>query len=132
MSDYISQEVLTNILQRLTDVNDLLRCRKVSKQWRTVIDSPEFITNHLQLSLTDSNPGVMLLQREKDPILYLKNRAQFLPKAVQASRISADGFLPWLALHFPASQQQQHYHSAQPFNRGFSISTHVLRCCCQF
>ncbi|CAN1123670.1 F-box protein CPR1 [Linum perenne] len=50
MSDYIPTEILTNILERITGVEDLVRCRRVSKRWLSIIDSPDFIQRHLHRS----------------------------------------------------------------------------------
>ncbi|CAN1123668.1 F-box protein CPR1 [Linum perenne] len=50
MSDYIPTEILTNILERITGVEDLVRCRRVSKRWLSLIDSPDFIQRHLHRS----------------------------------------------------------------------------------
>ncbi|CAN1129986.1 hypothetical protein LINPERHAP2_LOCUS5561 [Linum perenne] len=43
MSDHIPDKVMTKIFQRLS-VNDLVRCRRVSKQWLAIVDSPHFIS----------------------------------------------------------------------------------------
>ncbi|CAN0911715.1 F-box protein CPR1 [Linum grandiflorum] len=53
MSDHIPLEVVTNILLRLS-VKDLVRCRRVSKQWLAIIDSPQFIRSKLQQSTNSS------------------------------------------------------------------------------
>ncbi|KAA8537324.1 hypothetical protein F0562_026989 [Nyssa sinensis] len=54
MSDHLPADAIANILSRLT-VNTLLRFRCVSKPWRALIDSPDFIKSHLTASLHNSS-----------------------------------------------------------------------------
>ncbi|CAN0926011.1 F-box protein CPR1 [Linum grandiflorum] len=75
MSDYLPHDVITReVLFRLPVVS-LLRCRSVCKQWRTLIDSPEFINRHINHSTTTTMNAVLYLLDENDdgiyPILHL-------------------------------------------------------------
>ncbi|CAN1217677.1 F-box protein CPR1 [Linum perenne] len=71
MSDHIPQEVLANILIRLR-VNDLVRCRRVSKQWLSIIDDPHFISRQLQRSISTNCNAALYLQDRDSPILCWK------------------------------------------------------------
>ncbi|KAI8531047.1 hypothetical protein RHMOL_Rhmol11G0107600 [Rhododendron molle] len=51
MSDFIPEEVVVGILSRLP-TKSLIRFRSVSKLWYSLIASPNFITSHLNQSLT--------------------------------------------------------------------------------
>ncbi|CAN1161576.1 hypothetical protein LINPERHAP2_LOCUS24006 [Linum perenne] len=56
---------MANILLRLR-VNDLVRCRRVSKFWLSVIDDPHFISRRqLQLSISTNSNAALLLQKEE-------------------------------------------------------------------
>nr|XP_043634247.1 uncharacterized protein LOC122605376 [Erigeron canadensis] len=46
MSDSIPFEVQTEIILRIPDTKSLIRYRSVSKAWKSVIDSKEFVTAH--------------------------------------------------------------------------------------
>ncbi|KAJ0730302.1 putative F-box domain-containing protein [Helianthus annuus] len=46
MSDNIPFELQAEIIKRVLPVKSLLRFRSVSKQWKSLIDSSEFITHH--------------------------------------------------------------------------------------
>ncbi|CAN1219581.1 F-box protein CPR1 [Linum perenne] len=69
MSDHIPREVMANILLRLR-VNDLVRCRRVSKFWLSVIDDPDFISRQLQLSISTNSNAALLLQERGSPDLW--------------------------------------------------------------
>lgn len=71
MSD-IPAEVIADILSRLP-VPSLLRCRSISKSWRSLIDSHHFITLHLNKSLTfksNTNNNHLNLILRHDSELY--------------------------------------------------------------
>ena len=51
MSDYLPDEVLIEILHRLS-VKSLIRLRCVSKSWKSLITTPAFIDSHLTHSLS--------------------------------------------------------------------------------
>ncbi|CAN1844469.1 F-box protein CPR1 [Linum perenne] len=74
MSDYIPTEILTNILERITGVEDLVRCRRVSKRWLSIIDSPDFIQRHLhrssQFPLTANSKLGLFVQIGQSCVLY--------------------------------------------------------------
>ncbi|XP_050235236.1 F-box protein CPR1-like [Mercurialis annua] len=53
MSELIPPELVTLILLR-SQVDTLLRCRSVSKEWRSIIDDPDFITQHMNHSTNKS------------------------------------------------------------------------------
>ncbi|KAK8503644.1 hypothetical protein V6N12_024816 [Hibiscus sabdariffa] len=59
MSDYMPVEVIMEILQRLP-VKSLVRCRSVCKSWNTLISHPSFISTHLQASLPNNTPFLLL------------------------------------------------------------------------
>ncbi|MFS8006093.1 putative F-box domain-containing protein [Helianthus anomalus] len=46
MSDNIPFELQVGIIKRVLPVKSLIRFRSVSKQWKSLIDSPEFIADH--------------------------------------------------------------------------------------
>ncbi|CAN1160929.1 F-box protein CPR1 [Linum perenne] len=71
MSDHIPQEVLDNILIRLS-VKDLVRCRRVSKRWLSIIDDPHFISRQLQRSISTNSNAALFLQDRESPTLYWK------------------------------------------------------------
>ncbi|GMJ12181.1 hypothetical protein HRI_004887300 [Hibiscus trionum] len=62
MSDYMPEEVILKILNRLP-VRSLLRFRSVCKSWNILISHPSFISAHLQSSLTrpPNNTSFLLL-----------------------------------------------------------------------
>ncbi|KAK9016743.1 hypothetical protein V6N11_079237 [Hibiscus sabdariffa] len=59
MSDYMPVEVILKILKRLP-VKSLVRCRSVCKTWNTLICGPSFISTHLQDSLSNNTPLLLL------------------------------------------------------------------------
>ncbi|CAN1160930.1 F-box protein CPR1 [Linum perenne] len=73
MSDNIPEEVMANILLRLC-VSDLVRCRRVSKKWLSIIDDPHFISRQLQRSISTNCNAALYLQDRDSPILYWKQR----------------------------------------------------------
>ncbi|CAN1351314.1 hypothetical protein LINPERPRIM_LOCUS42499 [Linum perenne] len=73
MSDNVPEEVVADILLRLR-VNDLIRCRRVSKQWLSIIDDPHFISRQLQLSISTNTNAALYLQDRRSPILFWKQR----------------------------------------------------------
>lgn len=72
MSDYLPDSLLPQILSRLP-VESLLRFRCVSKQWCSLISSPNFISTHLShsVSTTTTTTSLLLLRH-----LSLKSRKQ--------------------------------------------------------
>ncbi|KAJ0903596.1 putative F-box domain-containing protein [Helianthus annuus] len=58
MSDNIPFELQAEIIKRVLPVKSLLRFRSVSKQWKSLIDSSEFITRH---ALNQSQPQHLLV-----------------------------------------------------------------------
>ncbi|CAN1160932.1 F-box protein At4g22390 [Linum perenne] len=71
MSDHIPEEVMVNILLRLR-VKDLVSCRRVSKQWLSIIDDPHFISRQLQRSISTNSNAALFLQDRESPTLYWK------------------------------------------------------------
>ncbi|GMI79455.1 CONSTITUTIVE EXPRESSER OF PR GENES 1, CONSTITUTIVE EXPRESSER OF PR GENES 30 [Hibiscus trionum] len=65
MSDYMPEEVILKILNRLP-VKSLLRFRSVCKSWNTLISHPSFISAHLQASLSNNNTPFLLLKYRKN------------------------------------------------------------------
>jgi len=62
MSDYIPEEILMNILNRLS-VKSLGKCRCVSSSWNNLIKSSLFISSHL----TRQSPGYLLTYCTSEP-----------------------------------------------------------------
>ncbi|KAF5797370.1 putative F-box domain-containing protein [Helianthus annuus] len=58
MSDDIPFELQEEIIKRVLPVKSLIRFRSVSKQWKSLIDSSEFITHH---TLNYSQPQHLLV-----------------------------------------------------------------------
>ncbi|KAK8503655.1 hypothetical protein V6N12_024827 [Hibiscus sabdariffa] len=88
MSDYIPVEVIVEILKRLP-VKSLLRFRSVCKSWNSVICDPSFISTHLQASLSNNTPFLLLSYRRNGNesfVLHYDN----------------DGFEEFKQLQFPA------------------------------
>ncbi|KAK9016760.1 hypothetical protein V6N11_079254 [Hibiscus sabdariffa] len=88
MSDYIPVEVTVEILKRLP-VKSLLRFRSVCKSWNSLICDPSFISTHLQASLSNNTPFLLLSywRNGKDNfVLHYDN----------------DGFEEFKQLQFPA------------------------------
>ncbi|XP_050281617.1 F-box protein CPR1-like [Quercus robur] len=69
MSDYIPEEVMLEILQRLP-VKSLIRFRCVSKSWNSLIKSSAFINSHLTRSLSLSSNKLIFRQRVDKLPLY--------------------------------------------------------------
>ncbi|KAK9007042.1 hypothetical protein V6N11_019370 [Hibiscus sabdariffa] len=87
MSDYMPVGVIVEILKRLP-VKSLLRFRSVCKSWNSVICDPCFISTHLQASLSNNTPFLLLSYWEnckKDYFLHYDN----------------DGFDEFKQLQFP-------------------------------
>ncbi|CAN1750848.1 F-box protein At4g22390 [Linum perenne] len=72
MSDCIPDEVITNILHRLR-VNDLVKCRLVSKEWKSIIDSPRFISDQLHRSQA-TNSNVALFLQNRNNLFYCRQK----------------------------------------------------------
>ncbi|EXB82447.1 F-box protein [Morus notabilis] len=69
MATFLPLEIIVDILYRLP-VNDLLRYRCVSKQWRSLIDGPDFIKLHLNHS-KQSNSNLAAVLFNKNDILRI-------------------------------------------------------------
>ena len=69
MSDYLPEEVVLEILQRLP-VKSLVRFRCVSKSWNSLIKSSAFINSHLTRSLSLSSNKLIFRQRVDKPSFY--------------------------------------------------------------
>ncbi|KAL4379572.1 hypothetical protein GQ457_02G032090 [Hibiscus cannabinus] len=69
MSDYMPVEVIVEILQRLP-VKSLVRCRSVCKSWNTLISHPSFVSVHLQASLSNNTPFLLLGCLKKEGLEY--------------------------------------------------------------
>ncbi|GJS47972.1 F-box/kelch-repeat protein-like protein [Tanacetum coccineum] len=59
MSDNIPYEIQMEIIKKVPDVKSLIRFRSVSKQWKSFIDSSEFITSYCA---RDTQPQSLLLR----------------------------------------------------------------------
>ncbi|CAN0884145.1 hypothetical protein LINGRAHAP2_LOCUS14757 [Linum grandiflorum] len=78
MSDYIPVEIITRILKLVTNVKDLVRCRRVSLEWQSIIDSEEFIKWHLARSKASvSNLGLLIETFHNGSFFCLKDTANF-------------------------------------------------------
>ncbi|KAK9016765.1 hypothetical protein V6N11_079259 [Hibiscus sabdariffa] len=99
MSDYIPVEVIVEILKRLP-VKSLLRCRSVCKSWNNVICDPSFISIHLQASLSNNAPFLLLSYWEmgkKDYFLHYDNDGfeEFKQLQFPALCRASDSFIAW-------------------------------------
>ncbi|CAN0915551.1 hypothetical protein LINGRAHAP2_LOCUS29201 [Linum grandiflorum] len=74
MSDLIPQVIMADILLRLR-VKDLVSCRRVSKQWLSIIDDPHFICNQRSLS-KNSNSVLFLRGKKSERVLYYWKQKQ--------------------------------------------------------
>ncbi|GMI79453.1 hypothetical protein like AT3G23880 [Hibiscus trionum] len=63
MSDYMPVELVIGILKRLP-VKSLVRFRSVCKSWNTLFTHPCFISTHLQSSLSNNTPFLLLNYRK--------------------------------------------------------------------
>ncbi|KAK8503639.1 hypothetical protein V6N11_030734 [Hibiscus sabdariffa] len=59
MSDYLPVQVIPEILKRLP-VKSLVRFRSVCKTWNSIIRDPSFISTHLQSSLSNNTPFLLI------------------------------------------------------------------------
>ncbi|MFS8008005.1 putative F-box domain-containing protein [Helianthus anomalus] len=85
MSDNIPFELQAEIIKRVLPIKSLIRFRSVSKQWKSMIDSSEFITHH---TLNHSQPQHLLVS--------------YITGATGHRVVSADACLPedkYLLLH---------------------------------
>ncbi|KAK8558892.1 hypothetical protein V6N12_042184 [Hibiscus sabdariffa] len=71
MPDYVYMpvEMILEILKRLP-VKSLVRCKSVCKTWNTLISNPSFISVHLQASLSNNTPFLLLGCLKKDGLEY--------------------------------------------------------------
>ncbi|KAI3688371.1 hypothetical protein L1987_82083 [Smallanthus sonchifolius] len=67
MSANIPFEIQVEIIKRVVPVKSLIRFRSVSKQWKSVIDSSEFITDH---SVNQTKPHHLLVSSHGLVCLY--------------------------------------------------------------
>ncbi|KAK8475067.1 hypothetical protein V6N11_079249 [Hibiscus sabdariffa] len=63
MSDYMPVEAILKILSTLP-IKSVVKCRSVCKSWNTLISNPSFILAHLQASLSNNTP-ILLIGCEK-------------------------------------------------------------------
>ncbi|CAN1160926.1 F-box protein CPR1 [Linum perenne] len=101
MSDHIPEEVMANILLRLS-VNDLVRCRRVSKQWHSIIDNTHFISLQLQRSISTNSNAALYLQDRKSPILFWKRRES--PTLYWKQNYTSDVNFFSIQIHYEPSQ----------------------------
>ncbi|CAN0897155.1 F-box protein CPR1 [Linum grandiflorum] len=73
MSDVIPEEIMVDILLRLR-VKDLVNCRRVSKQWLSIIDDPDFVHRQLHGSLS-TNSILFLQDRVSAKVFYWKQQS---------------------------------------------------------
>ncbi|KAK9016771.1 hypothetical protein V6N11_079265 [Hibiscus sabdariffa] len=88
MSDYIPVEVIVEILKRLP-VKSLVRFRSVCKSWNTLISHSSFISTHLQASLSNYTPFLLLSYRRNSKYNFFLH-------------YDNDGFDEFKQLQFPA------------------------------
>ncbi|KAL7218724.1 hypothetical protein ACSBR2_011907 [Camellia fascicularis] len=65
MSDNLPQEVVFDILARLP-AKSLLQMRCVCKSWNSLINSPSFITSHINQTLSNNSNELLLLRHHTD------------------------------------------------------------------
>ncbi|CAK7340339.1 unnamed protein product [Dovyalis caffra] len=64
MSSYMPLELITKILSKL-DIQTLLRCRSVSKQWCSLIDGNDFMKTHMNQSIkTNTNNTLFIIYED--------------------------------------------------------------------
>ncbi|KAF5797326.1 putative F-box domain-containing protein [Helianthus annuus] len=66
MSANIPFEIQEEIIKRVLPVKSLIQFRSVSKQWKSLIDSPEFIADHSVLRLASCHGLVFLYGYSRD------------------------------------------------------------------
>lgn len=94
MSDYIPFEIQVQIIKRLP-VKSLLQFRSVSKQWKSLIDSSEFIAGY---RFRQTHPQRLLLWY-KDPVDLKQNYVSFLDDDAFAQQDLAPTVPPMLPEH---------------------------------
>jgi hypothetical protein len=99
MSDNIPFEIQELVIKRVATVKSLLRFRSISKQWKSVIDSSEFITHHHRVN-----------QNQSKNLLFRYFNADFEYKCVS---ILDDASFP----------QTQFYHTVPPFVKLLKYAT---------
>ncbi|KAK9016746.1 hypothetical protein V6N11_079240 [Hibiscus sabdariffa] len=80
--------VIVEILRRLP-VKSVVKCKSVCKSWNTLISHPSFISTHLQASLSNNTPFLLLSYREMGKKDYFFH-------------YDKDGFDEFKQLQFPA------------------------------
>ncbi|KAI8551347.1 hypothetical protein RHMOL_Rhmol06G0179000 [Rhododendron molle] len=65
MSDYLTQDLLIDILTRLP-AESLVRLTPVSKSWHSLITSPKFISQHLHLTASNPDNDRLLVRYRSD------------------------------------------------------------------
>ncbi|CAL1384866.1 unnamed protein product [Linum trigynum] len=93
MSDSVPPEIIADILDRLTDAADLVRCRRVSKQWLSVLDSPDFIERHLQRSTAALSNAGLFLRNADGALFYAPDSASDSPRPDPKLPTHPDGAL---------------------------------------
>ncbi|KAK8503648.1 hypothetical protein V6N12_024820 [Hibiscus sabdariffa] len=80
MCDYIPEDVVIRILKRLS-VKSLVRFRSICKSWNSVICDPYFVSTHLQASLSNNTPFLLL---SKVLTLHRLGRHAWIPRQMEA------------------------------------------------
>ncbi|CAN0897109.1 F-box protein CPR1 [Linum grandiflorum] len=71
MADLIPPEIMVDILLLLR-VKDLVNCRRVSKQWLSIIDDPHFIGSQLECALSNPSNSTIFLHDRKSQTQFWK------------------------------------------------------------
>nr|XP_043633937.1 F-box protein At4g22390-like [Erigeron canadensis] len=103
MSDNIPLEIQMDIIQRFPDTKSLIRCRSVSKAWKSVIDSKDFVAAHtlrhqahnqhllirtetrcdVYFPIDENRPEVKYLSIADDETVPPQNHVVFVPDSVK-------------------------------------------------
>ncbi|GMI79439.1 hypothetical protein like AT3G23880 [Hibiscus trionum] len=108
MNDYMPVEVIAEILKRLP-VKSVGKCRSVCKTWNTLISHSSFISTHLQASLSNNTPLLLLKSwgNSQDYVLHYDNdrldrfkQLQFPPVGVVPDSIVIGSCNGLICFHF--------------------------------